>query len=143
MTHYADLHDIDCPLGELAETTACRLIMAGVRGERIEVFLGGEWVAAQAAWLPGVKYRLARPVSVASPAPVADIIPWDAVHRDFNAHFRFRIGSGHFATKPPTFTHGTWISNSRSTPSAAFAGIIIGDKPWNQSLELRPDWEGK
>ena len=72
---YHDLHDIDCPLGELDDGTACRLIMAGVRGERLEVFTEGRWVATKSAWLPDAKYRLARP------APVADVIPLLAVPR--------------------------------------------------------------
>ena len=34
-------------------------------------------------------------------------------------------------------------SMGQEFPANVIAGIIIRDKPWDQSLECRPNWEGK
>ena len=139
MTHFTDLTAIDCPLGELDDDTASRLFLAGLRGENIECDGGGEWVPpSEWLWLPHIKYRLA-----ALPA-VPDFIPWGAVHQDFNFHTRDYDGSGAYYIRRPDIGETRWkLQGNKIVSSAATAGIIIGNLPWDQSLVCRPGWEGK
>ena len=73
------------------------------------------------------------------PPAVPDFIPWDAVHRDFNCHARDADGQRHFYEIRPDIGETRWkLQGNKIVSSAATAGIIIGDKPWDQSLECRP-----
>ena len=141
MTHYAELTAIDCPLGELDDDTASRLWLARRQGAPIEYwstsFKAWRSTMVDPAWTPETKYRLATPSS----AP--DFIPWGAVHLDFNFHARDSSGLRFFYGRRPDMHKHNWSSLGISCNSAATAGIIIGDKLWDQSLVCRPRSEGK
>ena len=141
MAHFADLTAINCPLGELDDDTYAQLMVAWRNGGGIEYWstLFGEWCSTIGPeWDPETKYRLA--ATTATP----DFIPWGTVHRDFNFHARDADGQRHFFAIRPDIGETRWkLQGNKVVSSAATAGIIIGDKLWDQSMVCRPRWEGK
>ena len=79
----------------------------------------------------------------ATDAAIADFIPWGAVHERFNWYARDKDGTISLYESCPQSKDTQWRSMGQEFPANVIAGIIIRDKPWDQSLECRPNWEGK
>ena len=140
MAHYADITAIDCVLRQLSDDTYARLMVAWRNGGGIEywsAFFGGWRSHIGPEWAPHIKYRLA------SPPAVPDFIPWVAVHEQFNWYARDADRSIALYESCPKPKDTLWRSMGQEFPANVIAGIIIGDKPWDQSLVCRPGWEGK
>lgn len=128
------------PFGEMSDAEKGALLLAHHEGKRIELHdhLDGWERCTNPQFLADFIYRIA-------PEPkVPDSIDWEHVSDDVVAIAR--CGNDRpaslFSKRPPVLEEGLWIGNSVGC-AGLFASYRRGTVEWQDSLVIRPGYEGK
>lgn len=128
------------PFDQLSRREQGALLLAHHEGKRIEVrrIDGEEWFyCREPVFHPSRVYR------IASKLKTPDAVEWAHVSDDINAIARNSADVGIACGSPPKMTEHGWVGGNIVCYANVFASYRRGTCDWQDSLVIRPGYEGK
>lgn len=103
--------------------------------KQLDIFWDGSWRTENLDITTLVRSHIYRTKTV------PDSINWDQVRSDLNFMFRDDDGNAWLSADKPTKLSGRRLEDTMPISALGFASYRQGNKPWDQSLVIRPGYQ--